>query len=44
MNILEIRYNLATEMGLAISIISLVIALITILVTIEKRRHVCLQL
>lgn len=37
MNILEIRYNLATEMGLAVSIISLVIALITILVTIEKK-------
>ena len=36
MNILEVRYYLATEMGLAVSIISLVIALITIFITVKK--------
>ena len=40
MNILEMRYNLATEMGLAVSIIGLVIALITILITVEKKNLV----
>ena len=37
MKILELRYNLATEIGLAVSIISLVIALLTIFITVEKK-------
>lgn len=40
MNILELRYNLATEIGLAVSIISLVVALLTIFITVEKKNLV----
>ena len=36
MNILELRYNLATDIGLAVSIISLVLALITMFITFNK--------
>ena len=37
MNILALRYALATDMGLAISIISLIFAMVTLLVIVEKR-------
>lgn len=40
MSILEVRYNLATEIGLAVSIISLAITLITILFAFEKEKTV----
>lgn len=38
--ILELRYNLATDIGLAVSIISLAIALISILVTFKNGKYV----
>lgn len=37
MKILELRYYLATEIGLAVSIIGLVIALLTIFITVKKK-------
>ena len=40
MSILEVRYNLATEIGLAVSIISLIIAFITAFITIKKKNFV----
>lgn len=44
MSILEVRYNLATEIGLAVSIISLVITFITAFIAIKKKNfvaHLC---